>query len=1084
MTRIKQNSTSVNIIRDNEKSLDYISTPNAVSIFKRLLNSYTKENQRAFSIIGSYGTGKSSFLWALEKNLRHERNYFIDTKETFDNVDRFELIKIIGENNSLQTTLANHFEIPNANTNEILKELKRRIHSENSKRIGLALVVDEFGKFVEYIVKNNSVQDFYFLQQIAEIANDNAIDFLFVITLHQDLSIYLNNTEVDLKNEWKKVSGRYLNLLFNEPIEQLIFFAREKLRKYQTQDTNENNIHELNNLIKETKLVPNHPEDISAVGIEVFPMDWLSINVLVSALQKHGQNERSLFTFLESTDDDSIASNQDTSYTIADVYDYLMKRMSPSVLSNENSNKGQWQAILKCLDRAEVIFDKDIRLYQDIIKTIGLVNIFGKTGGLLDDTFLKRYFLITKGIDIAKHIEKLVKNKFIRFFKHRNKLNFIDGTDLDLDLELNLVTKEIPAQIQIGDAIEKFIDIPMVVAKRESFEKGTTRLFQYQVYKNDNITLNQFVDGTIQLVFDENISSDELIGISKANGQVHLFVKFNNLKEIRQEIIEIKKYELIIQKFSDDRVAINILNDEKNFHEINLKALVLNNQFSDTDKRKKSNQWFNCGDLISITSSRILNSYLSDKCSSAYFNTPIFKNELINREHLTTPINTARKILFRALLSDNLRLDNLGFNSLKFPPEKTIFLSLLKNTGIHREIGGNYSLTEPSDPSFSALWNHCIALLQSAQNNKIPISRFYEELSNPDLGFKLKRGFLEIWIPVFLISQKDNFAMYHENTGYIPYLTPELIDLIHKSSHSYLIKSYGEGNIPANLLLRYKEITKSTQTGDNLNSSFISIFSNFLRFYKSLNEYGKNTKSISPQGISVRDAIKNATDPETALFEDLPRALAFQGKNFVTNSENLDAFTNEILTAIEAIRDAYPQLLSRIEIVLFESFSINNKIEFKAKKQLLNELIVGQINESYLGQTSLVFYKRIISQLDDRDSYLKSVADVALNMSIDKLKDEQEPLLHKTIQDLSQGLLDSIVIQKNSSASNAKRTELLKITTSNISGEMFHKTILKSPDNNEAQILKFESIVNQISRDEYNDLLAFLVNNIDKNDNS
>jgi hypothetical protein len=463
-----------------------------------------------------------------------------------------------------------------------------------------------------------------------------------------------------------------------------------------------------------------------------------------------------------------------------------------------------------------------------------------------------------------------------------------------------------------------------------------------------------------------------------------------------------------------------------------------------------------------------------------YFSTPIFKNELINREHLTTPINTARKILFRALLSENLRLDNLGFDSLKYPPEKTIFLSLLKNTGIHRNIGGNYSLGEPLDPSFSALWNHCNTLLQSAQNNKIPISRFYEELSNPDLSFKLKRGFLEIWIPVFLISQKDNFAMYHENTGYIPYLTPELIDLIHKSPHSYLIKSYGEGNIPSNLLLRYKEITKTTQTTDNLNSSFISIFSNFLRFYKSLNDYGKNTKSISPQGIAVRDAIKNATDPETALFEDLPRALAFQGKSFVTNSDNLDAFTNEIHTAIEAIRDAYPQLLSRIEKVLFESFKIDNSIEFKVKKQLLNELVVGQINESYLGQTSLVYYKRITSQLDDRDSYLKSVADVALNMSIDKIKDEQEPLLHKTIQDLSQGLLDSIVIQQNSSDSNANHTQLLKITTTKVSGEMFHKTILKSPDNDEALRIKFESIVKQIPTNEYNDLLAFLVNNIDK----
>lgn len=868
--------------------------------------------------------------------------------------------------------------------------------------------------------------------------------------------------------------------MFNEPIEQLIYFAREKLKQYQTQEANINQIHEINSLINESKLAPNNKDENSSVGKEVYPMDWLSINVLVLALQKHGQNERSLFTFLESTDDDSIASNQDTSFTVADVYDYLMKRMSQSILGNENSNKGQWQAILKCLDKTDVIFDRDISIYQDIIKTIGLVNIFGKSGGLLDETFLKRYFLITKGEDISKHIDKLIKNKFVRFFKHRNKINFIDGTDLDLDLELNLVTKEIPTQIHIGDAVEKFIDIPMVVAKRESFEKGTTRLFQYQVYKNDRISLSQFVDGTIQLIFDEDITSDEIIRISKEIGQLHLFVKFNNLKEIRQEIIEIKKYELIIQKFSDDRVATNILNDEKNFHEIKLKSLILNNQFSDTDKRKKSNQWFNFGEQITITSARILNSYLSDKCSMVYFKTPTFKNELINREHLTTPINTARKILFRALLSDDVGLESLGFDHSKFPPEKTIFLSLLKNTGIHSNLGGGWSLNAPTDSSFTALWKHCMDLLNSAQNNKIPISRFFEELTNPNLGFKLKRGFLDIWIPVFLISQKDNFAIYHETTGYIPYLTPELIDLIHKSSQSYLIKSYGEGNIPSNLLLRYKEITKTTHANANLNGSFIAIFSNFLRFYKSLNDYGKNTKSISPQGIAVREAIKNASDPETALFEDLPRALSFQGRQFITNSDNLDAFTNEILNAIESIRDAYPQLLNRIEKVLFESFNIDNQKGFNEKKQLLNNLLIGKVNESYLGQISLVFFKRISSQLDDRDSYLKSIADVALNMSIDKLKDEQEPLLHKTIKDLSQGLLDSIVIHENSSNSNIKQAELLKITTSNIKGEMFHKTIMKSPEYSETQLLKFKNIVKEISPAEYTDLLTYLIINIEK----
>ena len=165
-------------------------------------------------------------------------------------------------------------------------------------------------------------------------------------------------------------------------------------------------------------------------------------------------------------------------------------------------------------------------------------------------------------------------------------------------------------------------------------------------------------------------------------------------------------------------------------------------------------------------------------------------------------------------------------------------------------------------------------------------------------------------------------------------------------------------------------------------------------------------------------------------------------------------------------------------------FNIDNQKGFKEKKQLLSNLLIGKINESYLGQISLVFFKRISSQLDDRDSYLKSVADVALNMSIDKLKDEQEPLLHKTIKDLSQGLLDSIVIHENSSNSNIKQVELLKITTSNIKGEMFHKTIMKSPKYSEGQLQKFKNLIKEISPTEYTDLLTYLIINIEKNDNS
>ena len=77
-------SPSVNIIRDVDSNLNYIPTPNSKQIFNQLINNYI-EGTRSFNIVGAYGTGKSSFLWAFEKNInkniaisRHSMGHFMN----------------------------------------------------------------------------------------------------------------------------------------------------------------------------------------------------------------------------------------------------------------------------------------------------------------------------------------------------------------------------------------------------------------------------------------------------------------------------------------------------------------------------------------------------------------------------------------------------------------------------------------------------------------------------------------------------------------------------------------------------------------------------------------------------------------------------------------------------------------------------------------------------------------------------------------------------------------------------------------------------------------------------------------------
>jgi ABC-type transport system involved in cytochrome bd biosynthesis fused ATPase/permease subunit len=104
------NNVSTNIIRDNSKEIDYVVTPNTKEIFDRIFVNNFRAN-KSFCLIGNYGTGKSTFLWALEKNLKKEKLFFNSLSSKSDDSSEYDFIKIVGENNSLLKTLSSELKL-------------------------------------------------------------------------------------------------------------------------------------------------------------------------------------------------------------------------------------------------------------------------------------------------------------------------------------------------------------------------------------------------------------------------------------------------------------------------------------------------------------------------------------------------------------------------------------------------------------------------------------------------------------------------------------------------------------------------------------------------------------------------------------------------------------------------------------------------------------------------------------------------------------------------------------------------------------------------------------------------------------
>ena len=104
--------------------------------------------------------------------------------------------------------------------------------------------------------------------------------------------------------------------------------------------------------------------------------------------------------------------------------------------------------------------------------------------------------------------------------------------------------------------------------------------------------------------------------------------------------------------------------------------------------------WFHQGKTLEIKDGRHLLSELSRICDETYTEAPHIHNELVNRRSLSSAAAAARMRLIERMFTDG-KSPLLGMNPDKKPPEMSMYLSVLLNTGIHQEHDGTWRIGEP-----------------------------------------------------------------------------------------------------------------------------------------------------------------------------------------------------------------------------------------------------------------------------------------------------------------------------------------------------------------------------------------------------
>ena len=985
---MKNYSPSANIelgITGNEK---YIITPNVQKVAGEIVSQY-QAGIHSFTIIGTYGTGKSCFLLKLEQDLIgfDSEVTLIKNLRVLAPVSGVDILNIVGEYSSLEQLLIDKLnKKANGDTAiEILNNYYNRLKRQNKM---LVIAIDEFGKFLEHAAKNEVEKELYFMQQLAELVNIHERNIILLTTLHQNFSSYASKLSSVQKNEWTKVKGRFQEVVFAEPVEQLLYMAAESLNNEVAEvNTQAYSIYAM--ALKCKLIVPTLKEETTR---KLFPLDAFSAVILTKAIQKYGQNERSLFSFLNANGSHALKNFEPTptyTYNLSIVYDYLVANFH-SYLSDANTDSMGWRAILVAIERVETADWKTVQLMEDAIKTIkaiGLLNIFGGAGFSMPKKELVDYMKQAMSIDIAENLlNELIRLRIIRYAEYKARFILFEGTDVNIEDEIIKASAIVPIPTNLVDSLREILGNHVVPVKAYYYYSGTPRYFEYLLSESPlDLIPAEEIDGLIELIFSTNENTTDEVRKFSANCEhARIFAVFKHTESFISHLHKMQIYDYIIEKTlidKTDNIALREISNLKSYEHSLLKKELKESLFSYNGQVV----WFYKGNEKIIKNQRDFNSLLSYVCKDVYPLSPVISNELINRHKLSGSISAARIKYLQALIGESEK-DDFGWDKEKCPPEKSIYYTLLKTTGLHKD--GEFA-EEPTADSIMPLWNACESFLRSTQDKSRKISDLIKMLS--EKPYKVKMGVLDFWVPTYLYIKRLDYSLFGSNGMYIPEVNMEFFDLLKKHPSDFSIKAYAEDGVKIKFYNQYRRFINVSEDEKIKGDKFIETIKPFFSFYSRLNDYAKHTRKFDNiTTLRFRDVLAKAKDPEKTFVEDLPEALGYE-KTPLDNEIFVKNYCNLIQKAVRELRSCYNALIDRIEGQLIERLELQEYEYSDYVIEIRHRL--SHIKEHLLSDKQHDFYNHIMTEFDNRQEWYQSIAYAALDQPLERLKDDQEEQL-------------------------------------------------------------------------------------------
>ena len=707
-------------------------------------------------------------------------------------------------------------------------------------------------------------------------------------------------------------------------------------------------------------------------------------------------------------------------------------------------------------------------LHARLVKTIGLLHLLGESARLPPSKEMLRFAcddVPESEVDTA--LAELQSATLITYRHYKKAYRPYEGSDIDIDARVREIRAELAGQADAVTAATRMQAVQPIVARRHSYETGTLRFFEVRACRpetlQDALAAPAEGDGLLLLCLTPDLEAIEDRFLSHLDARPDAVLCVAQESDALRDAALAVETLLRVQKETPELFLDNVARRE--VHERLLEATaVFQAEWGDLIRPAEARRagtdvperiWLWQGKRQTPAGLLALQALLSLACDTAYPDTPRLRNELINRRQLSSTAASARRELIEAMLTRRHE-PRLGIDG--WPPEASMYVSVLEETGIHRSAapsetsptatGDFYGFFPPRDEN-SALyrvWQEIERYLFAGAFEARPLTQLQQCLTSRPFG--LAAGIIPVLLCAVLLHHENEVLVYEERR-FVTNLDAATFERMMKRPEDYAFqgtKITGERHAVV------ERFAQGVLYGDE-EPTLVNVVRSLFRTFGRLPEYTLKTRTLNPDARALRDLFKDAREPQQLLFVDLP--VLFGCRPFAADeadTANVAAFFSRWNAAMQGVAKAYQALLARLEDALEVFFGVADWEELRARAAAVGD---------YISEPRLTaFLQRAADGTLSRDKWLESIAAVVVGRPPASWSDAEESRFSPLMQPLAAAFAHSelLAFEKNrfGNAVHEERVGLRLAITRDTGEEDASLIVLPRHQDGEIKILAVE----------------------------